>query len=475
MPRLSLVAAFTAILAASGALAQVPDDAFASRVASRILDELVAVNRVPGMSAAVWRGDKVVWAGASGWADIGMAREATPETWYRFASVSKLFAVTAAAKLREQGKLNTTKPVALYLPWLTKEWPAMTSEQLAAHTSGIPHYQLEDQWRGGKRYPSQREAVALFEGRKLLAEPGAAYSYSSWGYTLLGALVEAASGREYLDYLAAEITPGLSIGRDVTDTSEPNASIAYEIGSDGPRRADPHDYSYSLGGAGLGGTAPALATWGGRILRGELVSLETLNWMLTPVRLNDGSAAGEDGFQVGFGWRLETDPDGGRFAHHAGVTSGARSALMLMPERAIAASVLSNASWVSAIDDTAAMLAAPFVEAPDMPPEMCPVEAVSYSAMMNDDAMTGSAAFAMEDGICVGRIALSEDGALAKWLSDTADTPVRQVAVIGLHSGGTFVRGALVTPIGVYDLRRKGEVMSVKLNPTRSMTLTLAR
>lgn len=267
--------------------------------------------------------------------------------------------------------------------------------------------------------------------------------------------MEAVSGQPYLDYLAAHLTPGLAIGFDATDSGHPDASVAYEIGSKGASRADPHDYSYSLGGAALGGTAPALATWGGRVLRGEVVKAETLAWMPAPARLKDGSVVSNDGYDVGFGWRTERTRDGARVAHHAGVTTGARSVLVLMPDAGVAASVLSNASWVSAIDDTAVMLAAGFVPAAAAT-EACPVDAASYQATMQDEAMSGSLSFVLEDGLCVGRIALDGDGALAEWLSDAADAEVAQVTVVGLDRDGQFARGALVTPIGVYDVRRDG-------------------
>ncbi|MFT3808860.1 MAG: serine hydrolase domain-containing protein [Micropepsaceae bacterium] len=472
MRRFRLVAAAAA--ACWMTVAASADDAFAARVADRILDELVKVNRVPGMAASVWRDGAVVWTGAAGWADIEARKPVTADTVFRFASVSKLFAATAAARLREEGRLDTSAPVSTYLPWLTGKWPAISSEQLAAHTSGIPHYQTRDMGRGGVRFATQRDAVALFEGRTLLSKPGAAYEYSSWGYTLLGAVIEAVSGQPYLDYLAANLTPGLAIGFDATDSGNPDASLAYEIGRKGARRADPHDYSYSLGGAALGGTAPALATWGGRVLRGEVVKPETLAWMLTPARLNDASVVADDGYEVGFGWRAERTRDGARLAHHAGITTGARSVLVLMPDADMAASVLSNASWVSAIDDTAVMLAAGFGPA-SAAGEACPVDAASYQATMKDEAMSGSLGFVLEDGLCVGRIALDEDGALAEWLSDAGDTEVAQVTVVGLDSDGRFARGALVTPIGVYDLRRDGDVLSVIFNATRSLTVKLVR
>lgn len=67
----------------------------------------------------------------------------------------------------------------------------MNARHLAAHTSGLPHYNAEDLTSLGRTsYQTSRAAVAIFEGRPQIGAPGAAYSYSSWGYTLLGAMVE---------------------------------------------------------------------------------------------------------------------------------------------------------------------------------------------------------------------------------------------------------------------------------------------
>jgi len=49
--------------------------------------------------------------------------------------------------------------------------------------------------------------VRLFADRPLLSAPGEAYSYSSWGYTLIGAVVEASTSLPFVDSLPRQITP----------------------------------------------------------------------------------------------------------------------------------------------------------------------------------------------------------------------------------------------------------------------------
>ncbi len=448
-------------------------DAFASRVASRILAALVDANGVPGMGAAVLREESVVWTGSVGHRDIARDLRVDSNTIFRLASVSKLFAVTAAARLREQGMLDVDAPVRSIVGYLPDRWPTITTGDLAAHVAGIPHYQAVDEGRGGRRFDTVREAVGVFQDRDLLFPPRTRYSYSSWGFTLLSAVVEESAGRPYLDYLAHEIVPGLTIGPDLTDTGEPNASQAYEFAEGGVRGAAPHDYSYGWGGAGLGATASDLARFGGRVMAGRIVSRETFEWMLAPAHLADGSTVMDRSTPVGFGWRGGEDADGERIAHHAGVANGARSALVLYPDRQIAVSLLSNALWVSSIEQTAMMLAAPFKPADALPPIACPLHAVAYEGEYDSKALAGTARVTLEDGICTAEITVQN--AFGEWLNGFPQKDAETLTLIGLDPAGGFSRAALITPIGVYDLRAQGdgERYLAALGATTSVSITL--
>ena len=67
---------------------------------------------IPGMSAAIVKDRKVVWAKGFGQADLEKKVPATPETNYRIASLTKTFASVLLLQLVEQGKLNLDDPIA---------------------------------------------------------------------------------------------------------------------------------------------------------------------------------------------------------------------------------------------------------------------------------------------------------------------------------------------------------------------------
>ena len=469
------VAVLLASAAATAApVAAAPDD-HAAQVSRRILVALVEANGVPGMGAAIWSGDRLVWIGSAGQRDVERKLPVDEHTLFRLASVSKLLAATAAAKLREQGRLDVDAPISTIVPYLGNNWPAISTRQLAAHVAGIPHYQSTDANRGGHRFVSVRESVGVFSARPLLFAPGVRYSYSSYGFTLLTAAIEVGSGKSYLDYVAAEIVPGIAIGPDATATGNPNASKAYAVDNAIVTEVAPHDYSYSWGGAGMGATPAALATFGGRLMTGKIVSRATFDWMLQPTRLADGSNVRDENYEVGFGWRSQRDVDGERTAHHAGVTSGARSALVLYPDRGFAVSLLSNASWVSSIEQSAMTLSAPFrpLDA-SAPSRACPVNVARFEGSFGDKPIAGAARFTIDGGICTGEISASN--ALGAWLNGFPQKDAVTLRLIGMDRAGGFSRAALVTPIGAYDLRASGapDQYQAALAGSRKLTLRFA-
>ncbi len=82
----------------------------------RQLEELRQTLKIPGVSAAIVKDQKLLWVKGLGSADVGNKIPATPETNYRIASLTKPFASTLLMQLVEQGTLDLDEPMAKY--WL---------------------------------------------------------------------------------------------------------------------------------------------------------------------------------------------------------------------------------------------------------------------------------------------------------------------------------------------------------------------
>lgn len=441
------------------------------RQAQALLDALREAASVPGMAAAVWQDGKLRWQGTSGWRDQAQQLPVQPDTRFRLASVSKPFAATAAAQLKARGLLAVDQPVGPLLPALDPAWRAITPLQLAAHLSGMPHYEARDAQRGSEHHATARDALGHLQGRSPLAPPGARFLYSSWGYTLLGATVEAAAEQPYLRVLREHVAPGLAIGPDETGRA-PAMSQAYVFADGAAQPAPAHDFSYSWGGAGLAASAPALAEWGGRVLQGRVVDAATRDWMWQPVLDNAGQPVGDRGYRMGFGWRLDTDVQGQPTVHHGGATLGARGVLLLWPQAGTSVSLLSNVMWTVSIERSAELLSAPLrPPLPGLADRPCPVQARAFRAELDGAPLTGDARFHVDaEGLCRG--VLSLPAALAQVVNPGPQPPVSRLTVIGLQGG--VARAALVTPIGLSEWRAQADGSYRMAIASRTLTLRLA-
>lgn len=441
-------------------------------VAGRLLNAVADASGVPGLSIAIVADGTVIWTGTAGARDLERGLPVVPETAFRLASVSKLITATAAIQLQDQGRLDPDAPIRPWIDDLDPAWPSITARQLAAHTSGLPHYQEVDAGRGAVAYTSVRQAVGLFNGRPLLFRPGESYSYSSWGYTLLSAVVEAAAGAPFLEHVARDVTAGLDI---VPDTAPPGRADtrAYTLVERRPVEAGPHNYSYSWGGAGFRAPASAVALFGDRVMGPGFLSDAAREAMWTPTTLTNGAAVTDDDSRVAFGWRIGASIDGERIAHHAGAAIGARSVLLVYPERRVSVALLSNAGWTSAIERTAEMIAAPFLAGPaadvDAP---CPVEARAFEGTFGSEPVAGAVQFRLDGDLCRGSI--SADHALGVWMDSMPNRQADRFEIIALRADRRLDRAAFISPIGAHELRRSADgTLSVDFGGTRRLILRL--
>ena len=99
-------------------------------------------------------------------------------------------------KLWSEGKVDLDDPVQNYVTSFPEKRYPVTIRQVAQHVGGIRHYRgLE--FMSNIHYSTVEEGLAIFANDTLLFEPGSKYSYSSYGWNLISAVMETASGEEF--------------------------------------------------------------------------------------------------------------------------------------------------------------------------------------------------------------------------------------------------------------------------------------
>lgn len=355
-----LLAALGLFYTPTAAVAQArPQHSDAAALTRAMAEALVETAPHAGLSIAISRDGRPVFAQGFGFADIERRTPVTTATRFRAASVSKAITATALGRLMQERRIDLDAPIQRYVPTFPEKAQAITARQLAGHISGMPHYSGLDRMER-RFYPSVTDALAVFSHVPLVSPPLFRYGYSTHGYTLLSAAIEAAAGKPFLAYLDEAVFTPLGMTSTAPDLrASPHPDLgAFHTLRDGrvTLLAESEDPSYKWAGGGLTSTPSDLLKLANSYLNGFLDSA-TVAEMWRSQRLSNGNETG-----VGLGWRRSFDYSGRPVVEHAGSMEGARAVVSILPEQRMAVSVMANREWSSNIEITAHMLALPFVD-----------------------------------------------------------------------------------------------------------------
>lgn len=345
-------AALIAGAASSRAWASVGVDAPGAEAGRALVREIMSQTHAPAMSAAVCKDGQLVWAEAFGLADRELKVPVTPAGRFRLASVSKVIAAAVVARLAERGMVDLDAPIGAYRPSLPVQHRQTTLRQLLAHTGGVRHYigrDYDPKWPGGpidrRVYRTTDDALAIFVNDPLVSVPGEDFNYSTFGYTLMSAVLESATGKSFPELVASEVTAPLDLATltpDVASAPVPHRVSCYQNARDTGLvfKAPPINSAYKWAGGGYLGAASDVALFCTALMAPGYLTEDALRQTFTPYPPTRTPAP----VQVGFGWRIDKDHAGRTRYHHAGSIAGGRSIVMFLPEAGVSVALLSNLS-----------------------------------------------------------------------------------------------------------------------------------
>jgi serine beta-lactamase-like protein LACTB, mitochondrial len=309
------------------------------------ITSMVREKRIPGMSVTVAINGGLVWSEGFGYADVDGRVPACPDTRFRVGSVTKPITAAAMAKLHEEGKLDLDAPVQRYVPSFPH---AVTARQLAGHRAGIRHYRDDMEAFTRQHYASLTHALSLFQNDSLLFPPGSNHEYTSYGYLLLGAAIEAASGQEFGAYLTDHVFRPLGMSRSTVDRNDSTLAGLTRLYdhvtpyvTDGQVHPAPFvDMSSKLPGGGVISTTEDLARFGSAFLpgaRAPFVDERTRRMLFKPL-----TRAPVPIFGFGLGWMTMREIDARRTYMHFGAASGTTAFLALFPDQRVVVALLAN-------------------------------------------------------------------------------------------------------------------------------------
>ncbi|HTJ10834.1 MAG TPA: serine hydrolase domain-containing protein [Dinghuibacter sp.] len=182
-----------AALAAGGACAQ-----NVGPKVDAIIQRVMTQDAIPGMAVAVIKDGNVLYQQAYGVRSIDGSAKTDVHTAFSIGSVSKAFTAIGLMRLVQAHQLNLDDPIKKYMPTLPAAWLNITVRQFMAHTSGIPEVK-------GAKDPDFNNTAAAAGAKPLVFQPGARGQYNNFNFAIMGKLIEAVSGMDYLAYMRQQV------------------------------------------------------------------------------------------------------------------------------------------------------------------------------------------------------------------------------------------------------------------------------
>lgn len=465
----------------------------------------------PGVSVVITENGRTAYRSDRGLAKIDGAVAITPDTSFRFASITKQFTAAAILKLVDQGKVSLDDPLSKYLPDYPGAGASATVRQLLNHTSGIMPYTQIPAWLEKANTGASTTTQGLIDIMKLAPlqfQPGEKYEYNNSGYVLLGAILEKVTGKSWDEAIISTVTGPLglkSIRSGVHEAAVPAMAVGYSD-DDGKAVPSPKIHMSNPHAAGaLIGTTDDLVRWGNALHSGKVLSMASYAAMTSAQKLSNGES-----IPYGFGL-APSDVRGRRTIGHNGNIFGFGTSSLYVAEPKIFIAVLSNSDSIVEADVLATRLAAAAIGDPFPEFTAQPVDLKAVAPLLGTYALPvgerlfferdgklytrrsgggerevfpagdnrffygsdGLTWFAIRDGVDGKKtMEMHQNGAseaeLSTWSAPVppATTAVKVAAAILDSYAGTYA-----SPIGAFLITRSGDAIEVKLGSQPTLPL----
>jgi CubicO group peptidase (beta-lactamase class C family) len=298
-----------------------------------------------GAQVAVGMDGELLLNHAVGLADIENDCPMTTDHLFRIASHSKTFTGVAIMQLAEQGRLRLDDKARAHVPELeSAEMGTVTVREMLSHGSGMTRDgDNSDFWGLAKHFPDRDELIATIREHGKVLETNERFKYSNIAFSLLGLIVESASGQSYRDYVTTNIVERLGLrdtGPDYDEARSGDFAKGYSARVHGDDRVEiEHIDTFAESSAtGFYSTAADVTAYFEAHLDGDDRLLSDAS--KRRIRQVQWTVSDEQGYGLGLG---QTKANGRTYWGHGGGYPGHITMSRFDPERKLVISVLTNA------------------------------------------------------------------------------------------------------------------------------------
>jgi CubicO group peptidase (beta-lactamase class C family) len=302
--------------------------------------------RIPGMSVAVVKDGRIVYAKGFGTTSLATEIRPTADTQYRIASVSKPFTAVGVFQLVQDGRVKLDAPAREYCPELSALDGAPTIRHFLMHRSGMRHSKDTEDTGIRGAFPRLGIALTNIVREPLQFPPGTRTLYTSWGYAVLGCVIETVSGQTYAAFMKQRVFAPARLTATTFDDPEytsPTFSPGFRWGLFGLRPSKVVDTRFKTPASGIISTVNDMARFAVAIFDHTLATDSTANDMFRVQPDSEGRAI----FTAG--WSTDSTGLSGTAQHSYGQAfdfngsmEGSTAYLDIVPSKVYALALLAN-------------------------------------------------------------------------------------------------------------------------------------
>ncbi|MEQ9405147.1 MAG: serine hydrolase [Cyclobacteriaceae bacterium] len=333
-----------------------------------IIENQKTVEKIVGLSVGVIKDGEIVYLKGFGYQDLGNKIPSDEHTTYRMASVSKTITGLLAMILMNEGELDLKTDIRNYVPEYPSKSPGIiTTEDLLSHESGIIHYSgtnsgqfcsedfnLNAIVEYGNTFQDRYDPISAlnsFKDQKICFSPGQHYQYTTWGYCLLGAVLERAGKDHFENLLYRKLVLPFKLPYLQPEFQAfrpyPHETLGYAFDTDGniiptpPEWIDSKDISYKIPGGGLISSVIDLTLIMKGISNDEILSRENVD-LYGKINVPLDGKTGDYGFGV-----YSSTRNGHRIFSHSGSQANAATLIYFSPDRGNGVAIMANTRGAS--------------------------------------------------------------------------------------------------------------------------------
>ncbi len=317
-----------------------------AKIVDKVVAEQIKQQNLVGVAVGMIVDGEVVYTKGYGKSDLENGTAVSTKTVFNYASNSKPVVAMLAMQLSEQGKLDLDADIRKYLPEFPERKYKVTTRDLLCHQSGYPHYSngtivpISNRKLSVEDRQNPELSMLPFGKSPLLFEPGQKFSYSSYAYVVLSAVIQRAGNQPIAKQLDDRIVKPLkltSFQLDLPFKNQANWTNAYQRKRDGGHTLV-RDYAHywKHGAGGYKSNIVDFSNWAKALMLSDLIKEETRAKMWTPQKFTNGKVSG-------FGLGVGCSGSGDNFSvSHGGSQNETKTTMRIYPKRKAGIVVMCN-------------------------------------------------------------------------------------------------------------------------------------